>query len=137
MLGTPHIRCPPIPELLRLTVPWPWHDIYRDGHLLEPSQFRQCRALIEYPCRESAAANPLPRVRHIQCSLYFDAGGAGMEPDGMAKEEPEGFANPSGRAARFLFFATALPIRDPAPGVLSGYALARLPEYILNCCRAI
>ena len=50
----------------------------------------------------------------------------------MAEKEPKGFAKPPGRAAKLLFFAVAVPIRDPAPGVLGGYALARLPEHIPN-----
>ena len=55
----------------------------------------------------------------------------------MAEEEPEGFAKPPGRAAKLLFFAIAVPIRHPAHGVLSGYALAYLSEHIPNCCSAI
>jgi hypothetical protein len=55
-----------------------------------------------------------------------------MEPDGMAKKEPKGFSKPPGRAVKLLFFAAAVPIRNPTPGVLGGYALARLPEHIPN-----
>jgi hypothetical protein len=40
-----------------------------------------------------------------------------MEPDGMAEKEHEGFTNPPGRAAKLLFFAATVPIRDPALGV--------------------
>jgi hypothetical protein len=82
-------------ELLRLAVPWPWHDIYLDDHLLEPSQLWQCRALIKCPCRESVTANPFPRILHLQFSPYLDAGRA-MEPDGMAEEGPKGFAKSPG-----------------------------------------
>src|ERR1700719_103119 len=115
MLGTSHIWCQGnFPKLLLLAVPWPRHPIHPDGHLLEPSQLRHCRALIECPCRESATTNPLPRVLHLQCSLYLDVGGAGMEPDGMAEKESKGFAKASGQAARLLFFATAVSIRHPA-----------------------
>jgi len=85
------------------------------------------------PCRESATANPLLRALYLQRFLYRDAGGAGMEPEAMAEKEPKSFAKPPGPAAKLLFFAVALPIRDPAPGVLGGYALARLPEPIPNC----
>ena len=138
MLVAPHIWCRPnLPELLRLAVPWPCHDIYQNGYLLESSQLWQCRAHIECPCRESAAANLLPHVLHLQCSLYLHAGGAGMGPDGMAEEEHKGFAKSPGRAVKRLFFASAVPLCDPAPGILSGYALACLPEHIPNRCRAI
>ena len=57
-----------------------------------------------------------------------------MEPDGMAEKEHESVANPPGRAAKLLFFAATVPIRDPALGVLRSYALARLPEHIPNRC---
>ena len=87
---------------------------------------------MECPCRESATANPLLRALYLQRFLYRDAGGAGMEPDGMAEKEPEGFTNPPGGAAKLLFFAVAQPIRHPALGVLRGYALARLPKHIPN-----
>ena len=138
MLAAPHIWCRPnLPELLRLAVPWPCHDIYRDSYLLESSQLWQCRALVECPCRESATVNSLFHVLHLQCSFHFDASGTRMESDGMAEKGPEGFTKPPGRAAKLLFFAIAVSIWAPVPGVLGGYALAYLSEYISNRCRAI
>ena len=55
----------------------------------------------------------------------------------MAEKEPESFTTTPRRAAKLLFFAIAVPIRDPTHGVLGSYALAYLSEHIPNRCRAI